>query len=126
MNISPKPYNVSKPFSCLLVTVFILFLVVSTTFAHGPKGHSGVEFTAVQAVKKAIELFDRLIASGKLEEGWETGLKKIEMSERSTGKGKEFTTCYAEHRITETAMVETSSLRFFQNAAQRHTGGVLP
>jgi len=37
-----------------------------------------------------------------------------------------FTTCYTEHRITETAMVETSSLRFFQNAAQRHTGGVLP
>ena len=89
MNISPKPYNVSKPFSCLLVTVFILFLVVSTTFAHGSKGHSGVEFTAVQAVKKAIELFDRLIASGKLEEDWETGLKRIEMSERSTGKGKE-------------------------------------
>ena len=89
MKILPKPYNVSRPFSCLIVAVLILFLIVSTTFAHGPKGHDGVEFTAMQAVKKSIELFDRLIASGKLEEDWETGLKRIEMSERSTGKGKE-------------------------------------
>jgi hypothetical protein len=89
MNIPPKPYNISKRFGRLIVTVLILFFVVSTTFAHGPKGHDSVEFTAMQAVKKAIEMFDRLIAAGKLEEDWETGLQRIEMSERNTGKGKE-------------------------------------
>jgi hypothetical protein len=89
MHSSSKPHKISKPFGLLLGAVLILFLSVSTAFAHGPKGHGGVEFTAMQAAKKGIELFDRLIVSGKLEEDWETGLQEIEMSERSTGKGKE-------------------------------------
>jgi hypothetical protein len=89
MNLPPKLYNVSRPFNPLLVVVLILFFIASTAFAHGPKGHDSVEFTTTQAAKKGIELFDRLIASGKLEENWETGLQRIEMSERSTGKGKE-------------------------------------
>lgn len=89
MNTQSKPYIASNLFIRLMMTMLTLLFVSSTTFAHGPKGHDGVEFTAMQAVKKSIELFDRLIASGKLEEDWETGLQRIETSERNTGKGKE-------------------------------------
>lgn len=84
-----KQYIASNLLIRLMMTMLTLLFFSSTTLAHGPKGHGGVEFTAMQAVKKGVELFDRLIASGKLEEDWETGLKRIETFERNTGKGKE-------------------------------------
>ena len=48
-------------------------LPASTLFSHGPKGHAGAEFAALQAVKKGVTWYDRLVKSGKLEESWERG-----------------------------------------------------
>lgn len=69
----------------LKITVIIGFLVtiglngIFTTSAHGHGGktHADESFTAFQALEKATELYDRLIASGKLAESWETGLKTV-------------------------------------------------
>ena len=73
----------------IMITSFLL-LFVSTTVAHGPKGHGDMEFTALQAAKKGIALYDRLVASGKLEESWETDLANIEVFSRQSDQKIEY------------------------------------
>ena len=68
----------------------ILLLPASTILAHGPKGHGGVEFTALQAAKKGITLYDRLVASGKLANPWETDLEDIEVFSSQSDNNREF------------------------------------
>ncbi|UCD91139.1 MAG: hypothetical protein JSW04_06870 [Desulfobacterales bacterium] len=72
-----------------LITVLFILLPVSMLFAHGPKGHEGNEFTALQAAKKGIALYDSLVEAGKLVESWETDLKDIEVSLRQKGNHPE-------------------------------------
>lgn len=63
--------------------ILILVLLVSATvaFSHGGK-HSAEEFTHLQALKKAIELYDRLIDSEKLDQTWEHNLARVDISNR--------------------------------------------
>lgn len=79
----------SKRFIILIVFLLITFMMVSMTPAHGPKGHYGAKFTAFQAAKKGIALYDKLLASEKLSEPWETDLKNIEVFPRQIGKKRE-------------------------------------
>lgn len=53
-----------------------------TAFSHGGKSHGGSEFTSLQAVQKALKLYDKLILAGKLPEEWETGLEAINVGTR--------------------------------------------
>jgi hypothetical protein len=52
-------------------------------------GHGGIthssSFTALQALQKATELYDKLVATGKLAESWETDLQKVDISKRQKG-----------------------------------------
>ncbi len=82
MNTQSKPYIASNLFIRLTMTMLTLLLISSTSFAHGPKGHSNVDFTSMKAVQKGLTLYDRLIDSGKLEEAWETGLKNVEVFQK--------------------------------------------
>ena len=68
----------------------IVALLVSATvaFSHGGK-HSTEEFTHLQALKKAIELYDRLIDSDKLDQSWEHNLAKVNISNRQKDGKKE-------------------------------------
>lgn len=70
----------------LILLLFVVLMSVPLASAHGPKGHGEMEFTALQAAKKGIELYDKLVESGKIEESWETGLKNIEVFPRQGGK----------------------------------------
>ena len=70
-------------FSIMAVIVVLLF--VPLAFAHGPKGHTD-EFTPLQAVKKGSMMYDKLVASGKLDASWETGLETINIYWRDTGE----------------------------------------
>lgn len=73
-----------------LIFIFLMVLIsVSLVSAHGPKGHGNNEFTPLQAAKKGIELYDKLLASEKIEESWETDLKDIKVFLRQSGEGKE-------------------------------------
>ena len=74
----------------MLLMTIILVLLAFTTFAHGPKGHGGQSFTALEAAKKGITLYDKLVAGGKLEESWETELKEIKVLPRGEANKKEF------------------------------------
>ncbi len=69
--------------------VIIIFLIAALAVAHGPKGHSEADFTALQAAKKGVMLYDRLVSSGKLDESWETDLARIEIFKNSNGPQKE-------------------------------------
>ena len=73
----------------LLMSIFFALFAVSTS-AHGPKGHGGQSFTALEAAKKGITLYDKLVAGGKLEESWETELIGIKVFPRSEANKKEF------------------------------------
>jgi len=73
------------------ISLGVLFFIFTTlALAHGPKGHSSGDFTALQAAKKGIGLYDRLVSSGKLEESWEIDLINIEIGTQDKGGKKEY------------------------------------
>ena len=89
---------------CLLAVIsctFILFLglliVTLPAFSHGGKEHDST-FTPLQALQKATELYDKLIASGKLSENWEIDLVKVDISNREKAGQKEHVVSF--HRKT--------------------------
>ena len=57
--------------------------------SHGGKTHAEDPFSALEAVQKATQLYDRLIVSGKLPEAWETGLSSIHVSVRGAENSRE-------------------------------------
>ena len=72
----------------MIIATLLLWISVSSTpvFSHGGK-HA--EFTHLQALQKATELFDRLIANKKLDQSWETTLMRVDVSNRQKGDKKE-------------------------------------
>ena len=71
----------------VFLTIFSMALTSVTAFGHGGK-HAGT-FTHLQALQKATQLYDKLISNGKLDQSWETGLKKVTVSDRQKGERKE-------------------------------------
>ncbi|MGD2270662.1 MAG: DUF6488 family protein [Desulfobacterales bacterium] len=71
-----------------LLFILIVFMT-SQVWSHGPKGHGDVSFTALEAAKKGIQLYDRLLESGKLADSWETELVDIRVFNRNTNNKKE-------------------------------------
>ena len=69
-----------------IVTLFAVIITAAVAFGHGGK-HSD-QFTHLQALQKATELFDQLVTKGKLDENWETDLQNVTLSKRHH-KGKE-------------------------------------
>lgn len=72
-----------------LFMLLILLFAVAVVFAHGGKAHDMGEFTHLAALKKATELYDKLIDSQKLDPAWETGLERVEVSHRQKGNDTE-------------------------------------
>ena len=72
----------------MIIATLLLWISVSSTpvFSHGGK-HA--EFTHVQALQKATELYDHLIANGKLDQSWETTLVRVDVSNRQKGNKNE-------------------------------------
>jgi hypothetical protein len=80
--------NIRKMTFAAVITLAFLIAAVAgaTVFAHGGKGHgSGGDFTNLEALKKATELYDKLVASEKLDVGWETTVEKVQIAERRKG-----------------------------------------
>ncbi len=77
-----------------MITVAMIVTGVMVTGAgiahsHGGKTHGAAPFSAFQAAQKAMQLYDRLIVSGKLPEAWETGLSSIHISVRGDENDRE-------------------------------------
>jgi hypothetical protein len=106
---------------CMNILVFALvvgftFMVANPARSHGGKTHAEDTFTTFQAVQKATVLYDRLIASGKLPEVWETGLKTIRISTRNTDNSRETVVQF------ETINENPSSVYFFFNQDGEYSG----
>ena len=69
--------------------LLILLFAAAVVFAHGGKAHDMGEFTHLAALKKATELYDKLIDSQKLDPAWETSLERVEVSHRQKGNDTE-------------------------------------
>jgi hypothetical protein len=76
--------------SICLILVTITIIGSPAAFGHGGKKHAEGSFTQLQALQKAVKLYDRLIQGGKLKESWETGLKQVDISIRKKNGNKEF------------------------------------
>ena len=85
-------------YRALIIILFMILISVSMVSAHGPKGHGGNEFTALQAAKKGIELYDKLVVSGKIEESWETDLKNIEVFPLQKGDKQELVVRFSRNK----------------------------
>ncbi|MDX1706958.1 MAG: DUF6488 family protein [Desulfobacterales bacterium] len=68
-------------YSSVFVLLAAIFFVASIAFSHGGK-HAPGEFTHLQALKKATELYDQLIGKGKLDQSWENTLSKVNVIKR--------------------------------------------
>ena len=105
------------------VAIFVFVMVVGFSsiiampaHSHGGKTHDGEAFTAFQALQKATQLYDRLIASGKLPEEWETGLKTIKIGTRNSAEKREYVVEF------ERAKGTPISVYFFSNQDGEYSG----
>ena len=99
-----------------VMVVGFTHLVEQPAQSHGGKTHKGESFTAFQAVQKATKLYERLVASGKLSEVWETGLKTIKISIRNTQNMREYIVQF------ETDKEHPNSVYFFFNQDGGYSG----
>lgn len=68
----------------------LVILGPSVGSAHGPGGHDQQAFTPLSAARKGMEVFDKLIAGGKLDESWETRFAAVQVSRRAAAGNGEF------------------------------------
>ena len=92
------------------------YIYVLPAYSHGGKTHGEEAFTALQAVQKATQLYDRLIVSGKLPEVWETGLKTIKVSTRHSGNKREYVVQFEAYKE------DPNSVYFFFNKDGTYSG----
>ena len=104
-----------KAKTLLGISLIILVLIISTTFAFGHGGkHAG--FTRLQALQKATEMYDRLITNGKLDQSWETNLMRVDVSNRKKGNQKEVVVSF------QRAKGEPQAVYIFFNADGKYAG----
>lgn len=73
------PLTIFSPFIALLIAASML-LAAAPAFGHGGKTHAEEKFTALEALEKATELYERLVENGKLEKSWKSDLARAEIS----------------------------------------------
>ena len=88
MTISTLSEHYIKGMMIIVSILFWIALSITPVFGHGGK-HATDEFTHLQALQKATEMYDRLIANGKLDQSWETQLIRVNVSNRQKGEKKE-------------------------------------
>jgi hypothetical protein len=96
--------------------LFIISFTATVVFAHGGKAHEMGEFTHLTALKKATELYDKLIGSRKLDQAWETDLESVVVSHRQKGSTTEVIVAF--HR----AEGDPKTVYIFFTAAGEYAG----
>jgi hypothetical protein len=77
-------------FASICIAFGAIGLFSLSAYGHGGKTHTEEGFTAFRALEKAAQLYDRLIASGKLHEDWETGLKGVTIDISNAEDAREY------------------------------------
>jgi hypothetical protein len=99
--------------SCFLVIAFLVS--ASLAFSHGGK-HTPGEFTNLQALKKATELYDQLIGKGKLDQNWENKLSQVDVFKREKDNKSEIVVSF--HRTGG----DPKTVYIFFNASGKYSG----
>ena len=97
----------------LLLIVFLIS--ASLAFSHGGK-HAPGEFTNLQALKKATELYDQLIGKGKLDQTWENKLSKVDVFTREKDDKNEMVVSFQRENG------EPKTVYIFFNANGKYSG----
>jgi hypothetical protein len=98
----------------ILITVISIAMTTVAAFGHGGK-HSE-NFTHLQALQKATQLYNKLISNKKLDQSWETDLKQVTVSNRQKGDKKEIVVTF--HR----GEGDPPAVYIFFDAAGKYTG----
>ena len=93
----------------------VFFISVSLAFSHGGK-HAPGEFTNLQALKKATELYDQLIGKGKLDQSWENNLSQVDVFKRSKDDKNEIVVSF------QRESGEPKTVYIFFNASGKYSG----
>lgn len=88
MNVRSNWCRLYTAMATIPLLVIGAILIAGPVFGHGGKTHDS-SFTALQSLQKATGLYDKLVATGKLAENWETDLVRVEISNRQKGGQKE-------------------------------------
>jgi hypothetical protein len=107
--------NLKKTGIAILMIAAILF-ASSPAFGHGGKTHAENSFTPLQALQKATQMYDQLVSTNRLDEGWETGLVKVEISILEQNGKKEFAVVF--YRLEKSPQ----TVYFFFSADGKYTG----
>jgi len=109
-----KEKNLNYPI--VIVFLSIVFLVsASLAFSHGGK-HAPGEFTHLQALKKATELYDQLIEKGKLDQSWENKLSQVDVLKRGPDDKNEIVVSF------QRASGDPKTVYIFFNAGGKYIG----
>lgn len=99
-----------------LIAVISTSLALTAVAAFGHGGKHADEFTHLQALQKATQLYDKLISTKKLETSWETKLEKVTVSERQKGQKKEIVVVFYREKG------DPAAVYIFFNAAGKYIG----
>jgi len=66
----------------LIISMAFSVVMIASALAFGHGGKHADKFTQLQALQKATKLYDQLIAKGRLDQSWETGLENVFISNR--------------------------------------------
>jgi hypothetical protein len=82
--MNPSSYTI------LIVAIMFSLLAPMSVGAHGPGGHGDQDFTPLAAVQKGMQVYDKLVASGKLDSTWETQFSGATVTQRMENDRMEF------------------------------------
>ena len=105
----------TRIFGSIIFLLIAILVSASLAFSHGGK-HKPGEFTHLQALKKATELYDQLIGKGKLDQSWENTLSQVDVFKR--GKNDKNETVVSFQR----ASGEPKTVYIFFNASGKYSG----
>lgn len=95
--------------------IIVLLMAAAMAYGHGGK-HAPGEFTHLQALKKATELYDQLIEKGKLDQSWENQLAQVDVFKRGTDDKREIVVSF------ERESGDPKTVYIFFNAGGKYAG----
>jgi hypothetical protein len=104
-----------KIFLVIFFMLIAILISASIALSHGGK-HTPGEFTNLQALKKATELYDQLIEKAKLDQSWENTLSQIDVFKREKDDKNETVVSF------QRASGEPKTVYIFFNANGKYSG----
>ena len=105
----------TKIFGSIIFLLVAILVSASLAFSHGGK-HKPGEFTHLQALKKATELYDQLIGKGKLDQSWENALSQVDVFKRGKDDKNEIVVSF------QRADGEPKTVYIFFNSSGKYSG----